>query len=68
MREEKLLLGLKLAAATLLLVMLAVGLILKLHNCKRNFISTTGGQNDVGIDGVTNSSQVNIQLPALNIV
>ena len=61
-REEKLILGLKLATAILVLVIVMVGFILTLHNCKRNVISATGGQKDAGSDGD------NIQLPALNIV
>nr|POE66868.1 hypothetical protein CFP56_62594 [Quercus suber] len=61
-REEKLILGLKLATAILVLVILMVGIILSLHNCKRNVISATGGQKDAGSEGV------NIQPPALNIV
>ena len=61
-KEEKLILGLKLATTILVLVILMVGIILSLHNCKRNVISVTGGQKDAGSKGV------NIQLPALNIV
>ena len=61
-REGKLILGLKLATAIFVLVIVMVGFILTLHNCKRNVISATGGQKDAGSDGD------NIQLPALNIV
>uniref|UniRef100_A0A2N9J378 Uncharacterized protein n=1 Tax=Fagus sylvatica TaxID=28930 RepID=A0A2N9J378_FAGSY len=60
--EEKLLLGVKIASAIVVLMIFTVVLIVKLRECRSH--SSCGSSVSEG-DGVTNS-QIIIQLPALN--
>ncbi|GMY05883.1 methionine--trna ligase, chloroplastic/mitochondrial [Fagus crenata] len=67
--EEKLLLGVKIASAIVVLMIFTVVLIVKLRECRSHSscggsVSEGGGSVSEG-DGVTNS-QIIIQLPALN--
>ena len=61
-REEKLLLGVKIASAIVVLMIFTVVLIVKLRECRSH--SSCGSSVSEG-DSVTNS-QIIIQLPALN--